>query len=361
MPECQLVNKRLFQSDWFRLVFVMAMNLAGLLLCALMAIVQAIPKGGGAGSGGASSGHGSSGGVTSGGRSDGSGLIYYGSGGDSGRLQELSHYNYYYFGAVWSNWARSYILFGQVLVDQSQEEARDYGKPDNGRRSYVLGQVSDASNEEYQRGLAFCNQNPVSSIYPVVDGFFVFDGLADKISMERTQDGILLTSGVSVSMQRTVLSNYPLNQSKEYHTYEFVIDELPAGSIVALGRAAKPYPEFRLPGWHRESVGLHSDDGNKFFDNSYGGASYSSPLKQGDTVSVNYVRSTGIIFYSVNGHKLADAYTGKFDQLRIPIYVAVGFEGPSKVCLKDPTAPDAASAVAEPSAPWNPLNLWSKQ
>jgi Ran-binding protein 9/10 len=88
---------------------------------------------------------------------------------------------------------------------------------------------------------------------------------------------------------------------------------------------------------HRQSVGVHSDDGCKFFDNTYGGVDYCKAFKAGDVLSVNYVKSTGTIFYTLNGTKLPDAYTGKFNHLEIPIYVVVGFDGPSEVQFK-PTA-----------------------
>jgi hypothetical protein len=146
---------------------------------------------------------------------------------------------------------------------------------------------------------------------------------------------ILLESMVRRGTQKCVLANQPLDRTKEFHSFLFDIEELPAsGSVIALGLCAKPYPTFRLPGWHRESFGVHSDDGAKFFDNSFGGVDYCQPFKRGDRISVNYVRSTGKIFLSLNGTKLPDAYEHKFHRLeRFPVYLCVGFDGPSKVRL----------------------------
>jgi hypothetical protein len=65
--------------------------------------------------------------------------------------------------------------------------------------------------------------------------------------------------------------------------YEVEITKLAdSQSIVALGFAAKPYPPWRLPGWHRASVGVHSDDGRRYANDSFGGIEFVRPLVSGE-------------------------------------------------------------------------------
>ncbi|KAK4627329.1 hypothetical protein CLAFUW4_05000 [Fulvia fulva] len=57
-------------------------------------------------------------------------------------------------------------------------------------------------------------------------------------------------------------------------------------SGVAIGFVAPAYPAWRLPGWHRGSLGVHSDDGRRYVDNSYGGNDFVAPFKKGDVVGI---------------------------------------------------------------------------
>lgn len=52
---------------------------------------------------------------------------------------------------------------------------------------------------------------------------------------------------------------------------------------LAIGYTALPYPSFRLPGWHRGSLGVHGDDGHKYINDRWGGKSFTSPMKKGST------------------------------------------------------------------------------
>ncbi|CAK3760232.1 Hypothetical predicted protein [Lecanosticta acicola] len=62
-------------------------------------------------------------------------------------------------------------------------------------------------------------------------------------------------------------------------------------SGLALGFVAPPYPAWRLPGWHRGSIGVHSDDGRRYVDNSYGGRDFVAPYKKGDVVGIGMTYS----------------------------------------------------------------------
>ncbi|KAI2467078.1 hypothetical protein F4781DRAFT_403414 [Annulohypoxylon bovei var. microspora] len=55
---------------------------------------------------------------------------------------------------------------------------------------------------------------------------------------------------------------------------------------LAVGFSAPPYPAFRLPGWHRGSVGVHGDDGHKYINDRWGGKAFATPFRRGETVGV---------------------------------------------------------------------------
>ena len=64
---------------------------------------------------------------------------------------------------------------------------------------------------------------------------------------------------------------------------------------LALGFTALPYPNFRLPGWHRGSMAVHGDDGHRYVNDTWGGQSFTAPFKRGETYGV------GMTFERVDG------------------------------------------------------------
>ncbi|KAL7620844.1 hypothetical protein AAE478_009842 [Parahypoxylon ruwenzoriense] len=55
---------------------------------------------------------------------------------------------------------------------------------------------------------------------------------------------------------------------------------------LALGFVAPPYPAFRLPGWHRGSVGVHGDDGHRYVNDRWGGKTFTRPFRRGETLGL---------------------------------------------------------------------------
>ncbi|KAI1487333.1 SPRY domain-containing protein [Biscogniauxia mediterranea] len=76
------------------------------------------------------------------------------------------------------------------------------------------------------------------------------------------------------------------------HTAYFEVRLLPQNGngdeevTLALGFAAPPYPGFRLPGWHRGSLAVHGDDGNKYVNMIDGGEALAAPFRHGETVGL---------------------------------------------------------------------------
>ncbi|KAL2401508.1 hypothetical protein ABEF93_006664 [Exophiala dermatitidis] len=85
------------------------------------------------------------------------------------------------------------------------------------------------------------------------------------------------------------LSSSPSPEETETKTiyFEITIHKISnANSGVAIGFAAKPYPPWRLPGWHRASLGVHGDDGRRFVNDSWGGRDFVDPFRVGETIGV---------------------------------------------------------------------------
>src|SRR5207302_10261613 len=108
----------------------------------------------------------------------------------------------------------------------------------------------------------------------------------------------------------TLLSSLPLYAAGFHHPantglpksiyFEIRILGLPRrrykDAAVAIGFVAKPYPLYRLPGWHRGSLGVHADDGHRFCNDSYGGKDFvRGDWPIGERVGIGMSFGTGMI------------------------------------------------------------------
>lgn len=103
--------------------------------------------------------------------------------------------------------------------------------------------------------------------------------------------------------------------------------EKPESTIVSVGVSTKPYPTWRLPGWNRYSIGYFSNNGCKYFSSPFTGKPYGIPFNHGDIVGVGYRHRTGTVFFTRNGRRLEDAYTG----LRWNLFPTIGANGPCQI------------------------------
>lgn len=106
------------------------------------------------------------------------------------------------------------------------------------------------------------------------------------------------------------MANLPLPKLNEVYYWEVKMYEKPANTEVAIGLATKPFPSFRLPGWNRHSIGYFASDGFKSHNFPFTASSYGPPLAEGDVLGVGYRPRTGTVFFTRNGKKMDDAYTG---------------------------------------------------
>ena len=84
----------------------------------------------------------------------------------------------------------------------------------------------------------------------------------------------------------------PLNTQLQKSVYfEVKIKSLGRGkgtdeSSLALGYCAVPYPTWRMPGWERGSLAVHTDDGRRYVNDTWGGKDFTSPIQEGETVGI---------------------------------------------------------------------------
>ncbi|KAI8084915.1 concanavalin A-like lectin/glucanase domain-containing protein [Halteromyces radiatus] len=122
-------------------------------------------------------------------------------------------------------------------------------------------------------------------------------------------------------------TNLPLPRNQDVYYWEAKMFEKPSTTTVAIGVATKPYPNWRLPGWNRHSVGYFSHTGNKHFNNPFYGKTYGVGFQEGDVIGVGYRHRSGTIFFTRNGRKLEDACTS----LRWNLFPTIGANGPCQI------------------------------
>ncbi|KAJ3800817.1 concanavalin A-like lectin/glucanase domain-containing protein [Lentinula aff. detonsa] len=124
-----------------------------------------------------------------------------------------------------------------------------------------------------------------------------------------------------------VQSNLPLPKLNEVYYWEVKMFDLPESTNVAIGLATKPYPSFRLPGFNRYSIAYHSN-GDKSHNYPFTAQNFGSPLKEGDVLGVGYRPRSGTVFFTRNGRKMEDAFTGLN---RWNLFPTIGADGPCSV------------------------------
>ncbi|KAI0786168.1 hypothetical protein C8Q75DRAFT_772527 [Abortiporus biennis] len=220
-------------------------------------------------------------------------------------------------------------------------------------RSHTFGLCHDATEDEYEAAEDFCARHPpeVPRLLPshIVERIDSEGCRAWGIEWPRSPRfaGNIHTHGekggsniVKITTHNhcgdvCLMSDLPLAaglydiQGKIGTYYEVRIDKM--DGIIAIGTACKPYPDWRFPGWNRQSAGLHLDDMRKFFEDPEGGRDYSPHLTRispGDTVGCGYDFLRNCIFFTYNGMRLPDAFSGVYvPRTKYDVYAAIGVEG----------------------------------
>ncbi|KAL0946015.1 hypothetical protein HGRIS_012292 [Hohenbuehelia grisea] len=218
--------------------------------------------------------------------------------------------------------------------------------------SHKFGLWNEAPEDEYEAAEDFCRQYPpepprllpsdgIERInaegckawgleYPISPRF------SGKITRgEKSYPAVIRVETGDKCKDVSILSDLPLIaglydiQGKQGVYYEVHINRM--DGLIAIGTSCRPYPAWRLPGWNRLSAGLHLDDLRKFFEDPDGGRDYTDDLsrvRNGDTIGCGYEFATGALFYTFNGMRLPNAFTGIYLPRHLhDVFAAIGVEG----------------------------------
>ncbi|CAE6425025.1 unnamed protein product [Rhizoctonia solani] len=122
----------------------------------------------------------------------------------------------------------------------------------------------------------------------------------------------------------SVQSNLPLPKLNEVYYWEVKMFDLPATTNIAIGLATKPFPSFSLPGHARQSFAYLSS-GERSHNYPFTVTSCGPPLIEGDVLGIGYRPRTGSAFFTRNGRRLEDAFTGLG---RWNLFPTIGADGP---------------------------------
>ncbi|TWU74295.1 Protein ssh4 [Metarhizium rileyi] len=195
--------------------------------------------------------------------------------------------------------------------------------------------MDDMARTEYLRAKAFVTANPPESL-PTDISLSQYLAIQEKgvsaweFEPELEVANCFVEARTEIEFfdsECTVMSNLPVPKQNDVYYWEAKIYEKPENTLLSIGMATKPYPMFRLPGYHKFSVAYHSD-GSRHYNQPFGSTPYAPKLVQGDVVGVGYRPRTGAIFFTRNGKRYEEVVHGLKSQNFFP---AVGANGPAIV------------------------------
>ncbi|KAI0374227.1 SPRY-domain-containing protein [Pilatotrama ljubarskyi] len=224
-------------------------------------------------------------------------------------------------------------------IDMSREDLIEGEGGFDGVESRWLETVNESERRAYLRSKEYQLQHPPNSMpTDITLSQFLsiqekgvsawsfepdFEALSSLLVHARTELTFLPDPLCASSVQ----SNLPLPKLNEVYYWEAKMFDLPPTTNVAIGLATKPYPWFRLPGLCRYSVAYHSN-GDKSHNFPFTATACGTTLKEGDVLGVGYRPRSGTVFFTKNGRKMEDAYTGLTNWNLFP---TVGADGPCSI------------------------------
>lgn len=180
---------------------------------------------------------------------------------------------------------------------------------------YYSSGTGNASSDDAQRAHDFCDNTPLwvpvrppPALYSAVQESNVNlvwpqdvrrNGDLSQVARGRWSGRTFDRSGDCLALTQSPLyfaaQDSPFSREKSRRIYfEVKLVGLRAGpatgaadsSGFAIGFAAGPYPSWRSPGWERGSLGVFSDDGCRFVNDSWGGRDFTTPVNVGETVGL---------------------------------------------------------------------------
>ncbi|TWU74372.1 hypothetical protein ED733_000691 [Metarhizium rileyi] len=171
---------------------------------------------------------------------------------------------------------------------------------------YDSSPANNATEEEAEAGEAWCTQHPLTQpMHLDAAGKTALDGnnlrLMEPVGfngkLNWLSPGHWEASTAKNSPDRCIIAYPPLYLVAEHDPttrhgqpktiyYEVKIRPNSSNNFIAMGFTALPYPSFRLPGWHRGSLGVHGDDGHKYINDRWGGKDFTHEFRKGETLGI---------------------------------------------------------------------------
>ncbi|KAJ4376675.1 Protein ssh4 [Didymella sp. IMI 355093] len=229
-----------------------------------------------------------------------------------------------------------YTQQGRVFLDRitrpgEYDDEQQFAKEE----AEALEEMDDLQRAEYLRAKAFVQANPPESVQTDIS-LSQFLAIQEKgVSAWEFEPELEIancfvegrTEVEFFDSECSVQSNLPIPKQNEVYYWEAKIYEKPENTSIAIGVTTKPYPLFRLPGYHKSSISYGSN-GNRRYNQPFTPSAYGPAYVQGDVIGVGYRPRTGTIFFTRNGKKLDDVAHGLKTQNFFP---TVGAQGPCQV------------------------------
>ncbi|KAF2138132.1 uncharacterized protein K452DRAFT_95639 [Aplosporella prunicola CBS 121167] len=199
----------------------------------------------------------------------------------------------------------------------------------------ALEEMDDLQRVEYLRAKAFIQANPPESVQTDIS-LSQFLAIQEKgVSAWEFEPELEIancfvegrTEVEFFDMECSVQSNLPIPKQNEVYYWEAKIYEKPENTTISIGLTTKPYPLFRLPGYHKHSI-AYTSYGSRRHNQPFIPTPYGPSYVQGDVVGIGYRPRTGTVFFTRNGKKLEDVAHGLKSQNFFP---TVGANGPAQV------------------------------
>ncbi|KFA69194.1 hypothetical protein S40285_00003, partial [Stachybotrys chlorohalonatus IBT 40285] len=233
-------------------------------------------------------------------------------------------------------WAAGCAGNGRILLDR-------FGRPGEyddeqafaREEAEALETMDDMARTEYLRAKAYVTANPAESIQTDIS-LSQYLAIQEKgvsaweFEPELEIANCFVEARTEIEFfdsECTVMSNLPVPKQNDVYYWEAKIYDKPETTLLSIGMATKPYPLFRMPGYHKYSVSYQSS-GSRRYNQPFNATPYGPQLVQGDVVGVGYRPRTGAIFFTRNGKKLDEVVHGLKSQNFFP---ALGANGPAIV------------------------------
>ncbi|KPI41003.1 Protein SSH4 [Cyphellophora attinorum] len=199
----------------------------------------------------------------------------------------------------------------------------------------ALESMDEMQRAEYLRAKAFVQANPPETIHTDIS-LSQFLAIQEKgvsafeFEPELEIANCFVEARTEIEFfdsECSVQSNLPVPKQNEVYYWEAKIYDKPDSSLISIGMTTKPYPLFRLPGFHKTSVAYLST-GHRRFNQPFTPTPFGPSYVQGDVVGVGYRPRTGTIFFTRNGKRLDEFAHNLKTQNFFP---TVGANGPCTV------------------------------